>query len=222
RARGPESTTRVRKVLAARLFVGGKPIDAFYFPADSSGKRLKYYDATGRSLATAFLRAPIEFTRISSGFGQRFHPILKINRMHEGTDYAAAQGTPVRAIADGTVLRAVYNPGGYGNLVEIRHINGIVTRYGHLRGFAKGMHTGARVAQGETIGYVGMTGLATAPHLHFEVLVGGQQTNPVRALARTDGTPLPQRDKPQFDASRVLLSQLLSHPEGVVRLAQAH
>lgn len=222
RARGPEASTRVSKVLASRLFVGGKPIDAFYFPVDSIGAkpRSKYYDATGKSLATAFLRAPIEFSRISSQFGQRFHPILKINRMHEGTDYAAASGTPVRAIADGTVIRAVYNPGGYGNMVEIRHINGIVTRYGHLRAFGRGIRSGTRVSQGQTIGYVGMTGLATAPHLHFEVLVAGRQTNPVRALRSADGTPLPQRDKPLFDQARALLAGLLSHSEGVVRLAQ--
>ncbi len=222
RARGPDAITRVNKVLATRLYLGGKALEAFYFPADSSGqRRAKYYDAGGMSLATAFLRMPIEFSRISSNFGLRLHPILNVRRMHEGTDYAAVAGTPVRSVADGTVLGAIYNPGGYGNMVEIRHINGIVSRYGHLRAFARDIRSGARVSQGQTIGYVGMTGLATGPHLHFEILVGGRQTDPRIALRRADGTPLDKRDRPRFDQLRAVLAALLAQGDGVVRLAQA-
>ena len=223
RARGPEFTTRVRRVLATRLFVDAKPMDAFYFPSESAGRqpKSKYYDALGKSLATAFLRTPIEFARISSGFGMRFHPILKVRRPHEGTDYAAASGTPVRSIGDGTVVSAVYNPGGYGNMVEVRHINGIVSRYAHLSRFAPSARRGTRVLQGETVGYVGMTGLATAPHLHFEMLVGGQQRNPAQALKNVDGTPIPAADRPRFEMLRTMLTGLLGRPEGVVRIAKA-
>jgi murein DD-endopeptidase MepM/ murein hydrolase activator NlpD len=222
RARGPDSTMRVRRVLATRLSVGGKPIEAYHFPVESGGKtRTRYFDATGRSLATAFLRAPIEFSRISSSFGSRFHPILKIRRMHSGTDYAAVSGTPIRAIADGRVLRAIYNPGGYGNMVEIQHPNGLVSRYAHMRAFATGVRSGTHVDQGQTIGYVGMTGLATAPHLHFEILVGGKQTNPARALQSADGTPIASEYRSQFDQVKGLLAGLLGRPAGIVRLAAA-
>ena len=218
RARGPDSTMRVRRVLATRLFVGGKPIEAYHFPTSSDGKtKTRYFDATGKSLATAFLKMPIEFSRISSSFGSRFHPILKIRRMHAGTDYAAVSGTPVRSIADGRVLRAVYNPGGYGNMVEVQHPNGLVSRYAHLRAFASGIRTGTHVDQGQTIGYVGATGLATAPHLHFEILVGGKQTNPAKALKSADGTPLASEYRARFDALRGELAELLGKPEGVVR-----
>jgi murein DD-endopeptidase MepM/ murein hydrolase activator NlpD len=215
RSRGPEATTRVGSLLATRLLVGGRPIEAFLFP--DSGRRPKYYDSVGKSLATAFLRMPVEFGRLTSSFGMRFHPILKINRAHQGTDYGAPAGTPVRAIADGVVRSAVYNPGGYGNLVEIAHANGIVSRYAHLRGFARGVRSRVSVRQGEVIGYVGATGLATAPHLHFELLVGGKPNNPAVVLRRADGTPVASREKPAFDRTRESLSALLHQAEGVVR-----
>lgn len=223
RSRGPDSVTRVGRVLATRLSVGGKAIDAFLFPvASSSGKTTnRFFDASGKSLATAFLKTPIEFSRISSSFGSRFHPILKIRRMHEGTDYAAVAGTPIRSVADGRVLRAIYNPGGYGNMVEIQHNNGLVSRYGHMRAFASGIRSGVHVDQGQTIGYVGMTGLATAPHLHFEMLVGGKPTNPAVALRNADGTPLEAQYRGEFDARKAALAGMLGQPEGVVRLAIA-
>ena len=128
--------------------------------------RSRYFDESGRSMQAMFLRAPLEFRRVSSVFGMRRHPILGITRRHRGTDYAAASGTPVRAIGDGVVITAG-RMSGFGNVVEIRHPNGFVTRYGHLRGFADGARRGARVSIGSTIGYVGMTGLASGPHLHF-------------------------------------------------------
>lgn len=221
RSRGPEDATRIQTVLATRLRVNGRTIEAFHFPADSAtGRRARHYDAAGMSLATSFLRTPIEFSRISSRFGLRFHPILGVRRMHQGTDYAAVSGTPVRSIADGRVVRAVYNPGGYGNLVEIRHPNGLVSRYAHLRGFARGVRAGTNVAQGQTIGYVGMTGLATAPHLHFEILQAGKAANPERALRNADGTPLPARDRPQFDQVRSMLASLLTRHEQGARATE--
>jgi hypothetical protein len=136
RARGPEGTTRAGRVLAARLFVGGRPMEAICYPEDPAGARCsKYYDPTGRSLATAFLRAPLQFRWISSRFGNRLHPVLRTWRAHQGLDYAANAGTPVRAVGDGVVQRASFN-NSYGNVIDIKHPNGWVTRYAHLSRFA--------------------------------------------------------------------------------------
>ena len=220
RSRGPNDATRAGRVLAARLWVGGRRMEAVCFPEDPvRGRCLKYYDSTGRSLATAFLRAPLQFRWISSRFGNRFHPILRTWRAHQGVDYAAGSGTPVRSVGDGVVVRAVYNPGGYGNVVDVRHPNGWVTRYAHLSRFSGSARAGARVLQGDVIGYVGATGLATAPHLHFEVLVQGRHRNPSEAFARVDGTPLPAADRQQFDRTRDILLAMLAGSEGVVRAA---
>ena len=219
RVRGPESTTRVSRVLASRLFVAGRPIEAFFYQVPSS--RNAYYDAGGKSLATAFLHSPIDFARITSGFGSRYHPILKIRRPHRGVDYGAVSGTPIRAIGDGTVTRAGSDPGGFGNVIEVRHSNGYVTRYAHLSRFSAKGRRGTRVMQGDVIGYVGMTGLATAPHLHFEILVRGSQTSPTAALRNVDGTPLPKAAKPGFDRRRGALLALLDGMPGVVHTAAA-
>lgn len=196
---GPRGVVRVGRVLAADYTSGRTTIDAIrYEGSDGKGR---YYDATGKSLQAMFLRAPVEFRRISSVFGMRRHPILGVWRAHRGTDYAASSGTPVRSIGDGIVVHAG-RMRGYGNVVDVRHANGFVSRYGHLRGFARGVRSGTRVAIGETVGYVGMTGLATAPHLHFEVLVRGVQQNPRTALASTGGAPLASADRPAFDRMR--------------------
>lgn len=199
REQGPQGAVRVGRVLAAGYTSGDASIDAIRF--ESGEGRGRYYDATGKSLQAMFLRAPLEFRRISSVFGMRKHPILGTWRAHRGTDYAASSGTPVRSIGDGVVVRAG-RMSGYGNVVDVRHANGFVSRYGHLRGFAKGMRSGTRVGIGQTVGYVGMTGLATAPHLHFEVLVGGVQRNPRTALASTGGAPLAASDRAAFDRMR--------------------
>jgi murein DD-endopeptidase MepM/ murein hydrolase activator NlpD len=194
----PTGVTRLGSVLAATFTNGGTTIQAV---RHNVGGVSKYYDQEGKSLAANFLLAPLEFRRISSGFGGRRHPVLGIFRRHQGTDYAASSGTQVRAIGDGMVIAAGVR-GGYGNMVDVRHTNGIVTRYGHLRGFAKGVRAGTRVAMGQTIGYVGQTGLATGPHLHFEVLVNGVARNPRTALQAKAGPPLPAAQRAEFDALR--------------------
>jgi murein DD-endopeptidase MepM/ murein hydrolase activator NlpD len=214
RAKGPESATRVAVVLATRLQVGGRAIEAFHYVTGASSN--KYYDAQGKSLATAFLRSPIDFARITSGFGSRYHPILKVRRAHEGVDYGAVTGTPVQSIGDGTVIRSSSGDG-YGNVVEVRHPNGFVTRYAHLSRFSAKGRRGTRVEQGDVIGYVGSTGLATGPHLHFEILVRGNQTSPTVALRNVDGTPLPDAARPDFEATRRRLLSLLARAPGVVR-----
>ncbi|PYO35514.1 MAG: hypothetical protein DMD74_07015 [Gemmatimonadetes bacterium] len=184
------------------------------FQADSGGGPGGFYDEQGRSLKRAFLRAPLQFRRVSSRFGSRFHPILHEWRIHEGTDYAAAYGTPVRATADGIVTR-LGRESGYGNLLELRHANGIRTRYGHLSAYAKGLLVGQRVGQGETIAYVGSTGLSTGPHLHYEFIVNGRPTNPLRKDAG-EGVAVPKSLKAAYDAARaLLLAQLEPHPAHV-------
>src|SRR5216117_3874974 len=216
RLQSPDGEKRFRRILAARVDVAGSPSFAFAFDG-ATGSR-GFYDDRGRSLRRAFLRAPLRFSHISSRFGGRYHPILKRWRTHEGTDYAAGYGTPVRATADGIVTEAGRN-GGYGNLVEIRHANGIRTRYGHLSKFAKGLHVGQHVTQEQTIGFVGATGLATGPHLHYEFLVNGRATNP----QRKDAGPVqgvPSKLKPRFDTVRAQLFAELE-PTGLPPAAPA-
>jgi len=216
RLQSPEGEKRFSRILAARVDVARAPTFAFAF--DSPDGQTGFYDEKGRSLRRAFLRAPLRFSHISSRFGGRFHPILKRWRNHQGTDYAAAYGTPVRATADGIVTEAGRN-GGYGNLVEIRHANGIRTRYGHLSRFALGLHAGQRVAQEQIIGYVGATGLATGPHLHYEFLVNGRPTNPQRKDAGA-GVAVPAKLKSAFDDVRAqLLAEL--EPSGLPAAAPA-
>ena len=199
RLQKPNGAILINKILGARLALSGNDMDAILFKgAGSSGE---YFDGTGKSLRAAFLRAPVAFRRISSIFGGRRHPVLGTWRQHKGTDYAAAMGTPVRSVGDGVVIFAG-RKGGYGNVIDIRHRNGYVSRYGHLRGFAKGIHGGTRVSIGSTIGYVGMTGLATGPHLHFEILVGGVQRDPRVALRMQGGMPIASSEKGLFNRMR--------------------
>jgi murein DD-endopeptidase MepM/ murein hydrolase activator NlpD len=165
------------KILAAEFTNGGKTFQAVrYLDKDGVGR---YYTPEGRGMHKAFLRSPIEFARISSHFSLgRKHPVLHIIRAHKGTDYAARTGTPIRATGDGKIAFAG-RKGGYGNCVVINHGQGYETLYGHMNAFAKGMRSGTRVSQGDIIGYVGMTGLASGPHLHYEFHMHGQVRNPV-------------------------------------------
>jgi murein DD-endopeptidase MepM/ murein hydrolase activator NlpD len=212
----PNGATRVGKVLAASFSLSGSDVSAVRF--DSKSSSASYYDENGKSLRAQFLRAPLEFRRISSTFGRRFHPILGRWKSHKGTDYAASPGTPVRAIGDAQVVRAGWG-GGYGNVLELRHRNGYVTRYGHLRGFAAGVRAGAHVSIGQTVAYVGTTGLSTGPHLHFEVLVDGVQRDSRTALRSTGGEPLSPSERSAFDSLRERLLASLDGTQGVVRLA---
>jgi murein DD-endopeptidase MepM/ murein hydrolase activator NlpD len=201
-----EGEVRFGRVLASDLTMSGKSLTAFRY--ESAG-RAAFYDREGNSLRRAFLRAPVQFRRISSSFARsRRHPVLGITRRHQGTDYAANPGTPVMAAGDGVVLRAG-RAGGYGNLIELRHRNGITTRYGHLRGFARGIRGGVRVEQGQTIGYVGSTGLASGPHLHYEFRVNGQARDS-RRVDLGNGAPIGRADRPAFEAQRDSLSARLA------------
>lgn len=186
----PDGTMRSARLLAAELLNQGRLFSAIWF--DPGDGKASYFDLEGNSVRRAFLQRPLEFRRISSRFSRsRFHPILRTWRAHRGIDYSAASGTPVQSTSDGVVTRRGWNSGGYGNLLEIRHANGFTTRYAHLKGFRAGLSVGSRVRQGEIVGYVGSTGLATAPHLHYELRRHGDAVDPL-ALDLPPGDPVPQ------------------------------
>ncbi len=169
-----------------------------------------YYNCDGQSLRRTFLKSPLSFSRISSRFGNRRHPILKVRRMHHGLDYVAPTGTPVSCVADGRVTAAAWT-GGYGRLVEITHSDGYSTRYGHLSRFGRGIRPGARVVQGQIIGYVGTSGLSTGPHLHYELRHQGRAINP-RQLNPARAEPVKLAYAARFQAVRDSLLKLLSAP----------
>ena len=177
---------RSGRVLAAEFVNQGKSLRAVYFPG--SDRQGGYYAPDGKNLRKAFLRSPLEFSRISSGFGMRMHPFLQTWRAHRGIDYAAPSGTRVRAVGDGVVEFAGKN-GGYGNVVVLRHHGAYSTVYAHLSMFAAGVRKGARVTQGDSIGHVGQTGWATGPHLHYEFRVSGEARNPL-AIAMPAAQPV--------------------------------
>jgi murein DD-endopeptidase MepM/ murein hydrolase activator NlpD len=187
---------RTGRVLAAEFVNQGKTYQAVYFNyAENQGG---YYTPDGKNLRKQFLRSPLEFSRITSGFSNaRFHPILQQWRAHKGIDYGAPTGTRVKATGDG-VIEFAGRQGGYGNVVVIRHQSKYTTWYGHLSGFAKGVRKGRRVAQGEVIGYVGATGLATGPHLHYEFRINGVHQNPLR-IAMPAAPPIAPEQKPKFE-----------------------
>jgi murein DD-endopeptidase MepM/ murein hydrolase activator NlpD len=166
------------RILAAEFTNDGQTYRAVYFQ-QTNGKG-EYYTPDGKSLKKAFLRSPIEFSRISSGFGMRYHPILKQWREHKGVDYAAPAGTKIKAVADAVVAFAGQERG-YGNFILLQHSSNYSTAYGHLSAFAKGLHKGEKIHQGDVIGYVGSTGWATGPHLHFEFRIAGVAVNPLTA-----------------------------------------
>lgn len=165
------------QVLAAEFVNRGKTHRAAWFRS-VDGEIEGYFTPEGRNVKKAFLRAPLDFLRVSSPFSKRrLHPVTGVKRPHKGIDYAAPTGTPIYAAGDGRVAFSA-RKGGYGNAVIIDHGRGIETLYAHMSRFARGVHAGKRVRQGEVIGYVGMTGLASGPHLHYEYRVGGQHRNP--------------------------------------------
>jgi murein DD-endopeptidase MepM/ murein hydrolase activator NlpD len=179
-----------------------------------------YYTPDGKPMRKAFLRAPVEFTRVSSVFNpHRLHPILNLIRGHMGTDYAAPVGTPVHAAGDGHVsFRG--QQGGYGNALVLSHSNSVSTLYGHMSRFAKNIRIGSRVQQGDVIGYVGMTGLATGPHLHYEYLMNGVHKNP--QTVKLPGTePLPADALIKFRTATAPWLAALSVPQTPATTASA-
>ncbi|RYX92826.1 MAG: M23 family metallopeptidase [Comamonadaceae bacterium] len=191
---------RTGRVLSAEFVNAGKEFQAMWFQppgADATGAAFKggYYNLDGQSLRRAYLSSPVEFSRVSSGFSMRFHPILQKWRAHLGTDFAAPTGTPARTVGDGVVTFAgVQN--GYGNVVFIKHRNNHETVYAHLS--KVNVQRGQNVSQGQTIGLVGSTGWATGPHLHFEFRVAGAQQDPMNIARQSETIPVPAAALPQF------------------------
>lgn len=167
---------RQGELLYAGLDLSGAEITLYRY--DDGHGQVDYFNGKGESVKKALLKTPVDGAKITSGFGMRHHPILGYSKMHKGIDFGVPPGTPIQAAGDGSVEMAGPN-GAYGNYVRIRHGNGFATAYAHMSRIAPGMHTGRHVLQGQVIGFVGATGRATGPHLHYEVLVGNNQVNPM-------------------------------------------
>jgi len=197
---GDGESLRTGRVLSAEFLNAGKTFQAMWFRPpgqDASGKPNKggYYTLDGQSLSRAFLSSPVKFSRVSSGFSMRFHPILQKWRAHLGTDFAASTGTPARTVGDGVVeFAGVQN--GYGNVIFVKHRNNTETVYAHLSKIL--VRRGQNVTQGDTIGLVGSSGWATGPHLHFEVRVNGVQRDPMAMAQKSETVPVPSAALPLF------------------------
>jgi murein DD-endopeptidase MepM/ murein hydrolase activator NlpD len=212
---------RAGRLLAAEFVNSGTPYHAVYFDPNDDG-RGSYFDLEGKSVRRAFLLKPLAYRRISGRYSPgRRHPILNTIRAHRGVDYAADSGTDVMATSDGVVIHRGPK-GSFGNTVEIRHPNGFITRYAHLRAFKSGVNVGTRVKQSDVIGYVGMTGLASGPHLHYEMMRGGRHMDPL-SVDLPAGDPVPSDDMQRWRSEmtgRMALLETIPRP-GPVRTVLA-
>jgi murein DD-endopeptidase MepM/ murein hydrolase activator NlpD len=197
---------RTGRILAAEFVNDGRSYRAVWF--EGSDGRNGYYTAEGKNIRKVFLRSPLEFSRVTSGFSTgRLHPILNTIRAHQGIDFGAPIGTRVKATGDG-IVEFAGRQGGYGNFIILRHQSQYQTAYGHLSGFAAGLHKGTRVSQGDVIGYVGTTGLSTGPHLHYEFRIGGVHRNPL-AMVLPAAPPLAADQMARFrDGTQGILARL--------------
>ena len=196
--------------LLAASFTNGEQTYHAYSYTNSKGDTA-YYDENGNPLRKAFLKSPLKFSRISSGYSMsRLHPVLKYRRPHQGIDYAAPTGTPIYTVADGTISQTGYNKS-QGRFVRVRHPNGYETIYNHMSKFAKASRQGVKVKQGQTIGYVGSTGLATGPHLDFRMSLNGKLINPLK-IKSVPGKPIPKNELPDYMASIAALRGQLEEP----------
>ena len=218
----PDGSMRAGKLLAAEFVNQGTAYHAVYFDPNDDGEG-SYFDLQGKSVRRAFLLKPLAYRRISGRFSNaRYHPVLKIWRAHRGVDYAADAGTEIMATSDGVVVHRGWK-GSFGNTVEIRHPNGFITRYAHLRAFRADVQLGTRVRQSDVIGYVGMTGLANGPHLHYEMLQrNGRHMDPL-SVDLPAGDPVPDEARSRWDSELAMrLSLIESIPAaGPVRRAIA-
>jgi murein DD-endopeptidase MepM/ murein hydrolase activator NlpD len=190
-----------------------------FYRFDRQSGPAEYFDETGKNIRGFLLRTPVDGARMTSTFGMRKHPVLGFTRMHQGIDFGAGTGTPVLAAGDGVVVEA-RRWGGYGNWLRIRHDNGWETGYGHLSAYAKGLRAGQRVHQGQLVAYVGATGLATGPHLHYETWFKGARVNPIGAKV-PQGTVLAGGELTAFKAQKARIDKLVDGGDGNSQLAQA-
>ena len=192
-------------ILYANLKLSGEDNSLYYFDSKNSKG---HYDKNGKSVQKALMKTPINGARLSSSFGMRKHPIDGFNKMHKGTDFAAPMGTPIMASGDGKIKKAGWCGGG-GNCIVIKHNSTYQTVYAHLSKFAKGIRSGVRVKQGQTIGYVGSTGMSTGPHLHYEVIENGKRINSQK-LKLPSGKILKGNDRKNFEIARIKIDVLMS------------
>ncbi len=211
-------TARNGKVLYADLILGGTSHRIYRFVTPDG--QIDYYNAKGESIRKALLRTPVDGARLTSSFGKRMHPILGYTVNHKGVDFGAASGTPIMAAGAGTVVEAGWK-GGYGRYVKIRHNGGYATAYAHMSQFGRNIKAGARVGQGDVIGYVGATGMATGPHLHYEVLQNDKQINPMSAKIAT-GQKLEGKLLAAFNAEKGNLEQQLAALASGKKLASSN
>ncbi len=198
------SLAKTDGVLYASLTLSGQRLDMYNFTPHEG--HTDFFDNKGQSVRKTLMRTPIDGARLSSGFGMRKHPVLGYSRLHKGTDFAAPRGTPIYAAGDGVVELAGRN-GAYGNYLRIRHNSTYKTAYAHMKRIAKGMRRGKRVSQGQIIGYVGSTGRSTGPHLHYEVLRGGRQVNPLK-IRLPSGEKLKAAELESFKRHRARIDTL--------------
>ena len=189
----------------AHMTVNGREISLYKWGND---KDYGYFDANGKSVEKALMKTPINGARLSSSFGMRKHPISGFNKMHQGTDFAAKEGTPIMASGTGTITRAKWCGGG-GNCIKIKHNSTYQTIYAHMKNFAKGMKVGKKVRQGQIIGYVGSTGMSTGPHLHYEVIINGKKVNSQK-LNLPSGKVLKDNERKQFEIHRIKTDVLIA------------
>jgi len=193
------------RIIYASMFVNNKELSLYNFKYDN---KEGYYDVDGKSVIKTLMKTPINGARLSSSFGMRKHPILGYNKLHQGTDFAAATGTPIMASGSGIIVRAQKYKG-YGNYVSIRHNSTYLTAYGHMSKFGRGIRKGVRVNQGRIIGYVGSTGMSTGPHLHYEVLKNGKRINSQR-LKLPSGKILSNKARNKFEVDRIKIDVKLA------------
>jgi len=193
------------KILYANLILQGNENNLYIFKTKNG---YEHFDPAGRSIKKSLMKTPINGARLSSSFGMREHPILGYNKMHRGTDFAAPEGTPIMASGDGKIIRARWCGGG-GNCIKIEHNSTYSTVYAHLKNFARGIREGVRVKQGQTIGYVGSTGMSTGPHLHYEVIINGKKVNS-QTLNLPSGKILKNKERELFEVSKIKLNVLKS------------
>ena len=193
------------KILYSNLILQGKENDLYIYKTKEG---YEHFDPAGRSVKKSLMKTPINGARLSSNFGVRKHPILGYNKMHRGTDFAAPEGTPIMASGNGKIVRARWCGGG-GNCIKIRHNSTYSTVYAHLKNFSRGIREGARVKQGQIIGYVGSTGMSTGPHLHYEVIINGKKVNSQK-LKLPSGKILKKKEREFFEVSKIKLNVLKS------------
>ncbi|MBC7908841.1 MAG: M23 family metallopeptidase, partial [Rhodospirillaceae bacterium] len=202
-------------MLFASIYLGGRPISMYRH--ETEGGTVEYFNEKGESIKKALLKTPVDGAKITSGFGMRNHPILGFTKMHKGVDFGVPTGTPIQAAGDGVVEMAGFN-GAYGNYVRLRHGSGYGTAYAHMSRIAQGLKTGKHVSQGQIIGFVGSTGRSTGAHLHYEVLQGNAQLNPLSVKMPTN-VKLAGRDMDRFRMTKRETDTLLAKIPPATRVA---